>query len=93
MSDDSLPISALQYWLFCPRQFALIHVERPLGENRLTAEGRVLHERADGGIHESRKGVRVLRSVHVASERLGIHGVADVVEMKDLPRPRMASPD
>ncbi|CTQ33128.1 CRISPR-associated protein Cas4 [Jannaschia rubra] len=79
---DSLPLSALQHWLFCPRQCALIHVERLWEENRLTAEGRVLHERADEGLPESREGMRVLRSVHVASERLGVHGVADVVEMR-----------
>lgn len=42
----------------------------------MTAEGRVLHERADAGIPESREGMRVLRSVHVASDRLGVHGVA-----------------
>ncbi|EKE43328.1 Cas [Oceaniovalibus guishaninsula JLT2003] len=78
---DSLPISALQHWLFCPRQCALIHVERLWEENRLTAEGRLLHERADSGIPESREGMRVLRAVHVASDRLGVHGVADVVEM------------
>lgn len=79
--DDSLPLSALQHWLFCPRQCALIHVERLWEENQLTAEGRVLHERTDGGVHESREGMRVLRSAHVASTRLGVHGVADVVEM------------
>lgn len=79
--NESLPISALQHWLFCPRQCALIHVERLWEENRLTAEGRVLHERADGGRADHRDGVRVLRSVHVSSARLGIHGVADVVEM------------
>ena len=50
-------------------------------ENRLTAEGRVLHERADAGHPESRDGLRVLRAVQVASETYGIHGVADVVEM------------
>ncbi|MDD9718727.1 CRISPR-associated protein Cas4 [Dinoroseobacter sp. PD6] len=82
MSTDSLPLSALQHWLFCPRQCALIHVERLWEENRLTAEGRILHERADGGIPESRDGIRVLRSVHVASARLGVHGMADVVEMR-----------
>ena len=78
----SLPLSALQHWLFCPRQCCLIHVERLWAENRLTAEGRVLHERADGGIPESRDGVRVLRAVQVASERYGLHGVADVVELR-----------
>lgn len=80
-AKESLPISALQHWLFCPRQCALIHVERVWEENRFTAEGRILHERADGGRADRRDGVRVLRSVHVSSTRLGIHGVADVVEM------------
>lgn len=46
-ADSSLPLSALQHWLFCPRQCALIHVERVWAENQFTAEGRVLHERAD----------------------------------------------
>lgn len=81
VNDDSLPLSALQHWLFCPRQCALIHVERLWEENRLTAEGRVLHERADAGIAESREGMRVLRSAHLVSSRLGLRGVADVVEM------------
>ena len=81
--DQSLPISALQHWLFCPRQCALIHVERLWEENRLTAEGRVLHERADAGRPESRRGVRILRSVQIASSRLGLHGVADVVEIHE----------
>lgn len=83
---DSLPISAIQHWLFCPRQCALIHVERLWEENRLTAEGRLLHERADSGSPESRDGIRVLRAVQVASQHLGLHGVADVVEMHG-PRP------
>ncbi len=43
--DDLLPISALQHLAFCERQCALIHIERMWEENRLTAEGRILHER------------------------------------------------
>lgn len=80
---ESLPISALQHWLFCPRQCALIHVERVWAENRFTAEGRVLHERADEGSPESRNGIRILRAVQIASETHGLHGVADVVEMRN----------
>lgn len=80
-ADTSVPLSALQHWLFCPRQCALIHVERVWAENRLTAEGRVLHERADAGRPESRDGIRILRAVQIASERHGLHGVADVVEL------------
>lgn len=84
---SSLPLSALQHWLFCPRQCALIHVEGLWAENRLTAEGRVLHERVDGGRPESRNAIRVLRAVQVASERHGLHGVADIVEMRPHPYP------
>lgn len=79
---DSLPISALQHWLYCPRQGALIHAERLWAENRFTAEGRILHERADAGRPETRDGVRVLRNVHIASEAHGLHGVADIVELR-----------
>ena len=39
--DDLIPLSALQHQLFCPRQCALIHVERLWAENALTAEGRL----------------------------------------------------
>lgn len=88
IASDSLPISALQHWLFCPRQCALIHIERVWAENRLTAEGRVLHERADDGRPESRDGIRILRSAQIASKIYGLHGVADVVEMHgDIPYP------
>ena len=77
----SLPLSALQHLLFCERQCALIHVERLWEENRFTAEGRVLHEKVDEGRGESRPGVRITRSLQLRSEALGLHGVADVVEL------------
>ena len=44
--DDALPLSGLQHLAFCPRQWALTHLEQAWAENRLTAEGRLLHERA-----------------------------------------------
>ena len=84
--DDLLPISALQHLLFCPRQCALIHVERLWAENSLTLEGRHLHEKADAGKGESRKretgGVRIARGLMLRSLRLGLFGKADVVEFR-----------
>lgn len=48
--DDILvPVSALQHYLFWPRQCALIHVERQSAEDGATAEGRTLHERVNKG--------------------------------------------
>ena len=81
--DELAPISALQHMLYCPRQCALIHNERQWAENRFTAEGRILHERTDAGGRERRGGVTTERSVPLRSLRLGVAGVADVIEIHD----------
>lgn len=80
--SDDIQLSALQHWLFCPRQYALIHVEQVWAENRFTAEGRVLHERVDAGRPETRPGIRTMRGVKISSERHRLSGVADVVELR-----------
>lgn len=78
--DDLIMISALQHYLFCPRQCALIHIEQQWLENRLTAEGRLLHERVHGGGRESRRTLRIEYDVPIRSLRLGLAGRADIVE-------------
>jgi CRISPR-associated exonuclease Cas4 len=80
VDDDLIPISALQHYLYCPRQCALIHVERQWAENRHTAEGRLLHERADRPKIEMRKGVRTVAAMPLFDAALGLTGIADVVE-------------
>lgn len=74
-------LSALQHYAFCPRQCALIHNEQAWAENYLTAQGKLLHERVDGGEPETRQGTRFERSVRVLSNTLGISGVLDMVEV------------
>lgn len=78
--SEYIALSALQHWLFCPRQCALIHLEQVWAENRFTAEGRVLHERAHEGSDESRPGVRITRTLPVRSSQLGLSGQCDIVE-------------
>ena len=82
--DALLPISALQHLLFCERQCALIHIERLWAENRLTTEGRHLHDKVHGGPDETRGGrddrIRIARGVPLRSLTFGLAGVADVVE-------------
>ena len=66
---------------FCERQWALIHIEQAWAENVRTVEGKHLHERADDPFFdETRKNLRVVRGMPVISQRLGLRGVADVVE-------------
>jgi CRISPR-associated exonuclease Cas4 len=87
--DNLLPLSGLQHLLFCERQCALIHVEGQWLENRLTAEGRVGHERVHGGGGRTDPGVRTVFALHLRCLRLGISCVADAVEFhrpaRDLP--------
>jgi CRISPR-associated exonuclease Cas4 len=78
--DDLLQLSGLQHILFCERQCALIHLEQIWVENLYTAQGRLLHERADRPGHESRRDVRVEYGVPLRSLSLGLSGKADVVE-------------
>jgi len=85
--DDLIMISALQHFAFCERQCALIHLEQVWEENRLTAEGKVLHERVDQATSESRKDVRIATSVRIRSLRIGITGVIDLLEFHRLENP------
>ena len=80
--DDLLPLSGLQHLAFCERQWGLIHIEQIWSENRLTAEGRELHDRAHEAGSESRPGLRIARGLRVRSLRLGLSGQADVVEFR-----------
>jgi CRISPR-associated exonuclease Cas4 len=83
-ADELLPLSGLQHFLFCRRQWALIHVERQWQENVLTAEGRIMHKRVDDPFFtETRKGVIIARAVPVASYQLGLSGICDVVEFTE----------
>jgi CRISPR-associated exonuclease Cas4 len=81
--DSLVPISALQHFLFCPRQCALIHIERLWAEDVTTMEGRLLHEAVDASLGESRPGVRIARGLAIRSLEFGIAGRADVVEFRD----------
>ncbi|MBO9357754.1 CRISPR-associated protein Cas4 [Bordetella petrii] len=92
MNDNFIPISALQHYLYCPRQCALIHVEQQWAENRHTAEGRLLHDRADTVQTERRRGVRTITAMPLSNAELGIHGVADVVEVHQTDHGEMPHP-
>jgi CRISPR-associated exonuclease Cas4 len=82
--EELVMISALQHYSFCPRQCALIHIEQVWQESGLTAEGRILHERVHEQEGESRAGVRIERGLPLRSLRLGLVGVADLVEFQKI---------
>ena len=84
--EEWLPLSGIQHFLFCRRQWALIHVEGQWQENALTAQGRIMHRRADDPFFTEKRGdVIIARSVPVSSPTLGLSGVCDVVEFTASP--------
>lgn len=79
--SDLIPVSALQHFVFCPRQCALIHLEQVWADNRLTVEGNILHERVESGEVTTRGDLAIRRAVPLVNRRLGLIGKADVVEV------------
>ena len=85
--EDLLPLSGIQHFAFCRRQWALIHLEQQWQENLRTVEGSLLHQRAhDASLRERRGDLLILRSLSVVSHTLGLSGQCDVVEFYASPK-------
>lgn len=79
--EDYLMLSGIQHYAFCPRQWALIHIEEQWNENYLTAGGRIMHAKAhDGETAEKRGNIIIFRALKVRSAEIGISGECDIVE-------------
>src|ERR1700693_2240779 len=89
--DGLLPLSGVQHVVFCERQAALIHLEGMWADNPLTIEGSHLHEAADAGLREVRGSLRIARGLPLRSYRLGLSGIADVVEFRKTQDPGMGA--
>ena len=79
--SDPVPLSALQHWAYCPRQCALIHQEQVFDDNVHTARGQAVHALVDQPGYEINAGVKVERALPLWSDRLGLIGKADLVEI------------
>jgi len=77
---EPISISALQHYIYCPRQCALIHLEQVWTENLHTQQGRREHERVDEEKSVLKDGIRTERALPVWSEKLELTGKCDVVE-------------
>ena len=81
--EDYLLLSGLQHFVFCRRQWALIHIEDQWAENLRTVEGGLLHQRAhDETAREVRGDLITVRGMHIHSPTLGVSGQCDVLEFR-----------
>lgn len=81
--DDFLDISGIQHFVFCRRQWALIHIEQQWQDDVNTTIGNIFHENAHNGEeHESRGNTLITRGLRVSSRKLGVSGICDIVEFQ-----------
>jgi len=80
--DALLPLSGIQHYAYCPRQWALIHVEKQWLENASTAQGRIIHHRVDDPYFTETRGMLTTeRAIPLISRQLGLYGIADLIEI------------
>lgn len=79
--EDFLMLSGLQHFIYCRRQWALIHIEQQWVENYFTVDGNIFHEKAHNAEkREKREGILISRGMKIFSRKLGLSGNCDVVE-------------
>ena len=84
--EDYLQLSGLQHFVFCRRQWALIHIEGQWAENYRTVDGHLMHERVhDQEFRESRGDCLTVRGLAIHSTELGVSGQCDAVEFRRAP--------
>ena len=88
---DSLPLSALNHFLYCSRRAYLIHAERVFVDNEHTLLGTLAHAAVDTPGYEHRAGWELLRALPLFSDTLGLTGKADLVEIRraDFPKSKI----
>mgnify|MGYP001610427680 CR=1 FL=1 len=79
---DPLPLSALNDFLYCQRRAALKFIEGLRGANEHTVLGDLAHEHVDSPGYEQRAGWELLRALPLFSDKLGLTGKADLVEVR-----------
>lgn len=78
---ESIALSALNQYSYCPRRCALIFMDHEFVDNIHTQRGTEEHDRADQTFHVcDAEGVRLEYALPVWSRRLGLSGRCDVVE-------------
>lgn len=80
-AQEPVMLSALQHYVFCARQYALIDLEQQWQDNAKTSQGSQAHERVHLEAVENRGNTTVLRALPLFSQTYGLFGVADVVEV------------
>ena len=83
MSENYIPLSQINTYVFCPRRFYYESVEGHQVINEHVEEGKIKHARVDTEMkNRSERDAQVSRRQYLASETLGVSGFLDLIEEK-----------
>jgi CRISPR-associated exonuclease Cas4 len=72
-------LSEIEHWAYCPRQWAIIHLEQHFADNDDTTRGHLAHDRVDRDGHETRGDTTTFWALDVSSDQHHLRGRCDRV--------------
>ena len=85
MDEDSILLSWISEYAYCPRRFYLRIFEQNSAMNGSLAEGRIAHKRVDQDVIERRGSFVKVTRMAVTSDQYHMHGICDSLEFIDDP--------
>ena len=83
MNAETINIRDIQHYMYCPRRFALLSLNRDWSENAFVVKANILHEHVHDGSHEYSDKNKIVRSAVTLYNDLPeyeIFGVTDCIE-------------
>lgn len=83
MNDNTINIRSIQHYMYCPRRFALLEVNKDWLENPFVVLANIMHDNVHSGKHSfsnKNKTVRSSVAVYNDSPEYDLYGVLDCVE-------------
>lgn len=79
---DVVTLSEIEHYTYCPRQWALGHLDGVWTDNEFTALGHIVHKRVDIPEQRLERGHTVIRGATLWSDDHALFGRADVLEFR-----------
>lgn len=83
MNEYSLNIRMIQHYMYCPRRFALLEINKDWNENAFVVGANIMHEHVHDGSHDYSDSKKIVRSSVAVFNDLpeyDLFGITDCVE-------------
>lgn len=78
---ESINIRTIQHYLYCPRRFGLMQINRDWQENAFVVKSDIMHEHVHSGEHSFKNAKKIaVSAVSVFHDELGLYGIPDCIE-------------